>query len=249
VLRLYRETYPDAAAAAERQVTVLRAAAAHGIRVPAVYSVATVEGRVGVVMERLQGRDVFEAMAANPFRVWSLSRLCARLQAQLNEQPGPGELPDLKTSLRRAVTRDETPPAFREAALARLDDIPDDDSLVHGDFHPGNVMLLADGEAVVIDWTGARRGIPEADFARTSLILRLGEPPPGMAAILTFLAKFARTIMVRAYEGAYRKARRVDAHLLRACELPIAVARLSENIPAEVPKLHRHIERLIARDA
>jgi hypothetical protein len=110
-------------------------------------------------------------------------------------------------------------------------------------------MLLADGQPVIIDWTGARRGVPEADFARTVLMLRLGEPPPGMSALLRFLAGFARSVMMRTYAGAYRKARQVDERLLQTCELPIAVARLSENIPEEVPKLHRHIERLIARDA
>ncbi|HUF52842.1 MAG TPA: aminoglycoside 3'-phosphotransferase/choline kinase family protein [Dehalococcoidia bacterium] len=249
VLRLYRQDYRDAPAAAERQVTVLRAAAAHGVRVPEVFGTTTVEGRAGIVMERLNGRDAFETIAAQPFRLWSLSRLCARLQAQLNEQTAPSELPDLRASLRRAIDRDEVPKRFRTAALSRLETIPDDDCLIHGDFHPGNVMLLADGEAVIIDWTGARRGVPEADFARTMLMIRLGEPAPGMPTLIRFFARFARSVMLRSYEGAYRKARRIDEKLLRACELPVAVARLSENIPAEVPKLHKHIERLLARDA
>jgi Ser/Thr protein kinase RdoA (MazF antagonist) len=208
-----------------------------------------VDGRYGIVMERLEGRDVFAAIAAAPWRVWSLSALCARLQARLNEQAAPPELPELRASLRRAIDRDEVPPEFRAAGLTRLDSMPDDDCLVHGDFHPGNVMLLRNGDAMVIDWTGARRGSPEADFARTMMILRLGEPPPGMPALLRFFAHFARSLMIRSYESGYRKQRSLDERLLRGWELPVAVARLSEDIPEEVPKLHKYIRKLIARDA
>ena len=32
---------------------------------------------------------------------------------------------------------------------------PTEPTVVHGDFHPGNVLLRTDGASFVIDWTGA----------------------------------------------------------------------------------------------
>jgi tRNA A-37 threonylcarbamoyl transferase component Bud32 len=68
VLRLYREGIP--AHLAEYQATVLRAAAAVGVRVPAVFSTETVEGRPAIVMERIDGDDLLELIARKPWRIW-----------------------------------------------------------------------------------------------------------------------------------------------------------------------------------
>ncbi len=65
--------------------------------------------------------------------------------------------------------------------------LPDGDQVCHGDFHPDNIMLTPAGPRV-IDWNNATSGNPLADIAWTSLILRMGEAPPGseagMAALL-----------------------------------------------------------------
>jgi aminoglycoside phosphotransferase (APT) family kinase protein len=45
----------------------------------------------------------------------------------------------------------------------------DDARLVHFDLHPANVLLGPDGP-VLIDWTNARAGDPDADLALTWLI-------------------------------------------------------------------------------
>ena len=34
-------------------------------------------------------------------------------------------------------------------------------ALVHGDFHPNNILLREDGSAVVIDWAGLQKGVFE----------------------------------------------------------------------------------------
>jgi aminoglycoside phosphotransferase (APT) family kinase protein len=42
---------------------------------------------------------------------------------------------------------------------------------IHGDYHPGNVLLRADGSAVVIDWTGFAVSDPRFDLAWTMLLM------------------------------------------------------------------------------
>jgi aminoglycoside phosphotransferase (APT) family kinase protein len=44
-------------------------------------------------------------------------------------------------------------------------------SLVHGDFHPNNILLREDGSAVVIDWAGLQASDARFDLAWTLLLV------------------------------------------------------------------------------
>ena len=247
VLRLFRpgSSLEDA----RTQAAILQAAADAGVRVPAVHGVETVEGRHGIILERIDGDDLFEIVARSPWRLFSISSLTARLQADMHARTAPPALPSIRDSYRqRAVSRSGAPQELIDAALKILDRLPDGDRLLHGDFHPGNIML-GDQGPVVIDWTGAASGSPEADFARTMLIMRLGEPPSNLPLLIRFFALFARSLIIRTLNRTYRKHIAVDENLLRAWQLPTAVARLGDDIAEERDKLLDHIRELIARDA
>lgn len=248
VLRLYHSDRP--LEQAHEQAAILRGAASLGIRVPAVYDVETVDGRHGIILERIDGGDLFGLIASKPWRMVAISALCARLQADMHDKTAPGDLTSTRDAYRGAILRHKSriPLQFVEAAIKRLDSLPDGDRVCHNDFHPGNVMLAGD-EPVIIDWSNATRGAPEADFARSVLILRLGDPPPSMPWLIRFGALFARSIVRGAYNRAYRRARSVDEDLYRAWELPVTVGRFADDIPSEVPKLRRLIPELIARDS
>jgi len=134
VLRLYRGDRP--LEHAQAQAAILQAAADAGVRVPAVYGVETVDGRHGMILERIDGDDLFEIAARNPWRIFSLSGLTARLQASMHGQAAPIALPPVRESYRRAASSSGAPPDFIDAALKTLDRLPDGDRLLHGDFHP-----------------------------------------------------------------------------------------------------------------
>ena len=246
VLRLYRSDRP--LEHAQEQAAILQAAAGAGVRVPAVYGVETVDGRHGIVLERISGDDLFEIIARNPWRIFSLSSLTARLQANMHQKAAPPALSPVRESHRQAISDSGAPAEFTDAALKSLDRLPDGDRLLHGDFHPGNIML-GDQGPVIIDWTNAMRGSPEADFARSMLILRLGAPPSNLPLLIRIFALFARSLMIRTYNRTYRKNLAVDETLFRAWQLPTAVARIGDNITEERHKLHEHIRELIARDS
>ena len=64
----------------------------------------------------------------------------------------------------------------------RIHAIPLDGArLVHFDLHPENVIMSKSGP-VLIDWTNAHGGDPEADVALTWLILETGAGVPGRLA-------------------------------------------------------------------
>jgi len=90
---------------------------------------------------------------------------------------------------------------------------------------------------VLIDWTNATRGDPMADVARTRMMLRLGEAPPGTSFALRALARVGRSLLVTLYLRSYRRARPLDMDAVKRWEMPVAAARLSEGIEEEVPRL------------
>lgn len=112
--------------------------------------------------------------------------------------------------------------------------------------------MLSDGECVVFDWPGAKRGDPLFDYARTRVLLTMGEPPPGTPLLLRFLAKAGRRLLVSSYARSYERhaAEPVDQARVRAWEIVNLAVRLFENIPGERPRLLRRLRKEIAwRDA
>ena len=138
------------------------------------------------------------------------------------------------------------PKQLAEFALEVLEGLPAGDALCHGDFHPGNIMM-AGATPVLIDWTGAMRGDPVADVARTRLILRLGEPPPGTSAALRIMARFGRRILVSLYLRSYRRRRRLDMTAVGRWEIPVAAAGLGYGIKEETPSLISLLEEEYGR--
>jgi aminoglycoside phosphotransferase (APT) family kinase protein len=137
------------------------------------------------------------------------------------------------------------PERYASYALDELSSLPEGDRLCHGDFHPGNVIRAGD-ELVVIDWPNASRGDYHSDFARTTLMMMLGDPPPGSPWLIRFGARFLRGLLATAYESAYREACAVDPDLHRRWETVRAIHRLQDAIDIERPKLLRLIQERVS---
>ena len=70
----------------------------------------------------------------------------------------------------------------------------DGDRLLHGDFHPANIMRNG-REFAVIDWSNVTRGPAEADYFRSYLMGTLGDLPPGTPWLIRTFARFGRRIL------------------------------------------------------
>ena len=243
VLKLYRAGYPALAPAHESAAM----AAAHeaGAPVPAARGTIEVEGRSGLLMERIDGVDMLTAFGRKPWTLLSAGPTLGRVHAALHEAHAPATLPALKPTLARRIGDSPlVPEDLRGPAIAALDRLPDGDRLVHGDYHPANVILTPAGPRV-IDWPNAHAGDPAADVARTLLMFRLGELPPGSNVVLRAGEKVARGLLTRGYKGAYRRAApEVTADAVSAWMLPVAVNRLPENITEERERLLAYIGTL-----
>lgn len=235
VLRLFRTARSEQVL--DRETAAMRAVRAVVPLVPEVYDIVEIDGRPGIVMERIDGPDLITLLGAKPWRVYSAGTALGRTHAQINAIQAPAAVEPLKDRLSRIANRPEVPEESRTKLLQEIEGLPDGDRLCHGDFHPGNI-LMSDRGPVVIDWPNVTVGDPAADFARTDLLLRIGEPPPGTSSLVMYLLGFGRKIIRSSYRRAYLKARPTDAHLVERWQVVRAADRLiAEDIESEREQL------------
>ena len=201
---------------------------ASGAPAPAVGKLVRVNGRNGLLYQRIHGENMFEHLQRKPWRVMACARQTASLLTELHRSTLRMDIPAqrgrLEHKLRQAAA---LPDRLRHKALANLEKLPDGNSICHGDLHPGNILLTAEG-GTIIDWIDATRGNPLADLAR-STILALGAAASNQVpnqALKSFVRLFQATV-VREY---FRREPGGEAEYHRWLPV-VAAARLSEQIP------------------
>ena len=246
ILRLLRD--PGGQSRAQREAAAMKAAADRGVRVPAVHGLTTVMGRPGLIMERIEGPDLLTLVGRRPWIVFSIGPICGEVHARLHAAGASSRIRALRETLRQRIeSSGRVPDYLAEFAVEILEGLPDGDRLCHGDFHPGNV-LMAGETPVVIDWTNATRGDPAGDVARSLVLFRLGQPPPGSPTLVRYLRLVGSKIVTSAYLRAYRRVRPLDMGLVDRWEVVQAAARLAaEPIAGEERPLLRLLEQRHAR--
>ncbi|MCU1452860.1 MAG: hypothetical protein JWN46_1006 [Acidimicrobiales bacterium] len=145
-------------------------ARAHGYPVPAVES--TSDDGTGLVMERIDGVSMVDALAKRPWTLARQGRDLAGLLVRLHEISAPDWL--------------------RSAPVGA------GDRLLHLDLHPLNVMVTARGP-VVIDWANAARGDPAVDVALSWVLTACGGIPVGR--VQSAILGYGRSLLVRRFVG------------------------------------------------
>lgn len=198
--------------------------------------------RRGLVLERLPGSDMLTLLPRRPWRFPSLARRLASAHLRIHEIAAPDALPDLRDVLAARIRDAPLPSHLRQFAVRELERLPQGDRLTHGDFHPGNVLTAPDRTAV-IDWVGAAQGAPEADHARTMLLLRWADPLPGTSPLARGLMTTGRWAFARSYARHYWSGRPRPSRELASSLTVVAAARMSEGIEIEHPRLLGLLER------
>jgi uncharacterized protein (TIGR02172 family) len=230
VLKLYRDGY--AAGEAEQEAERVRAAVAAGVATPNALEIVTVEGRPGVVFERVNGQTMLERVLAEPERGIEMAHLLAEEHAALHARYGTA-LPSLKERLAHKISEaDGLSNDLRARALQLLSKLPDGDALCHGDFHPSNLLLTERGP-VIVDWVDAVRGHPIADVARTWVLICLSALPPDLSEAEREGIESLRHVFWEAYRDRYRALHPFTDAELAAWIGPVAAGRLSEGRDAD----------------
>ena len=217
VLKLDR---PDWNGLSEFEGGVLSGLSDAGVPVARPHGTVTVEGRSGVILERVDGPSLMEVLlAASRDEAEELAERFAALQLEINSIALEG-LPDLVPRLRGELEVTVPDAELRGELFGLLADLDDGGrGVCHYDFHPMNVLVGPDGW-VVIDWLTVAAGPPAADLARTLVLCGRWSNEP--------LATF-----VRAVRRAGVAARGLGDDALDAWVRVAAGARLAEGFVGE----------------
>lgn len=144
--------------------------------VPAFSGAVEIEGRRGLVFERVKGALLVKLMADNPANLANYAKMMAELHFEIHKHHVP-ELPFYGAQMATAIKAHQTlVPEEKVSLLEELHRRAEDDTLCHGDFHPYNILISARGP-VIIDWGNAGRGNQVSDAGLTSLGLKIGKLP------------------------------------------------------------------------
>jgi aminoglycoside phosphotransferase (APT) family kinase protein len=186
-----------------------------GYPVPAVKELS--EDGCELVMERVEGPSMLEALAHAPWTIGRQASTLADLHIRLHEI--------------------EPPPFLLPAPVAP------GGSIVHLDLHPLNVIIGRKGP-VVIDWTNAALSHPAMDVAVAWLLMAVGEIP-GSGAMAKLLG-FARGRLIAAFLAHFDVAE-VAAHLRGAVEWKSRDPNMGSREVGAMRQLVKHAEALPSR--
>jgi aminoglycoside phosphotransferase (APT) family kinase protein len=141
---------------------------AQGYPVPAVEEIS--EDGTDLVIERVDGPSMVQAISAEPWTVRRHGRVLADLHARLH--------------------------GLAPAEFLRPAPLGDGNCVLHLDLHPLNVIMGPKGP-VVIDWTGAAVGDPDLDMALAWVLMAAGEVPGG--GVTAVLLGWGRGLLVDAF--------------------------------------------------
>lgn len=232
VLKLYFDWYPEGWA--EYEAVAQRIVHEAGVPSPEVDGTVQVEGRHGVIMERIDGPTMLDELQKRPWRLSHLAGMLAELQAATHNCQAHG-LEKARIKLWGEIAQASSiPHSAKEFLMSRLVGLPDGNAVCHYDFHPMNVIMSPRGP-VIIDWGGACAGDPALDVARTWLLLIRAVWPFGFP--YNILITPMRGLFYAAYFRRYQQLHSAYTIQLEEWRQVLIAARLGENIPEENDRL------------
>ena len=167
IVKVYRPSV--SLAQIEREREFAKTALINGVPCVIAYDVVKCGDSYGIVFEMLKSDTLGHAMSREPEK---FEEYVEKFVALAKEMHGAkfkeGSLTNIKTVLHGRVPNLAKWCSEDEMKLidSLIDELPDESSLIHGDFHPGNIMIQ-DGELVIIDMPEVTMGAKIWDLAGT----------------------------------------------------------------------------------
>ena len=144
-----------------------------GLNVPELIEVSKIENRWALISKHIEGKTVDTLLKENPDKEDYYLNIFVDNQLSILHKRSPllGRIKDkMKRKITNAQNIDEN---IRYDLLQRLEGMPVEDSVCHGDYNPSNVIIKDDGTIYTIDWSHVTQGSPVFDSARTYLLFNM----------------------------------------------------------------------------
>jgi Ser/Thr protein kinase RdoA (MazF antagonist) len=154
------------------EARMIRAAFAAGVPTPEVLGEITLEGRFGIVMTCLDGPTLLQLSRTGAMTSGQVGAILATLAIAVHTTPPPTGVLSLRDWMDATLRLSGSmlPEHIATGILTLIERLAPGDGLCHGDLHPGNVIMTADGPRL-IDWTYAVRGPAAFDLGVCHMLL------------------------------------------------------------------------------
>ncbi len=141
------------------------------------YDIVKVDDKYGLVYEWINASTLGQYLSNNPDQLDEYAIRMAKLLVKLHSTKFEnGVLPDGRENLHMWVNIAERSGYYSDEVISKLrnliNSIPYRNTFIHGDFHPGNMMVMND-ELVLIDMTDVSVGDPIIDLLGSYQIMKL----------------------------------------------------------------------------
>ncbi len=217
ILKLFYKGYPKEAV--EREYYNAKAIEDLDFAKPKAHNLIEQDKRNGIIYDRIEGESLLQCVLKT-----SNVEDCAEHMTKLHKAILSSKISGVqsyKDFLKYNIEMAERVSINqREKALELLDKLPNDDTLCHGDFHPGNILMSE--RPTVIDFMNICHGSYLYDIARTVFLIEY-TPVPGDFPDIERLLHIKRELA-----NLYLENMKVTRDMIRDYLFIISVARAGE---------------------
>lgn len=247
VMKLFFADYPREYAQKEYRNTQI--ASELGCTPLRVYEQVEQDGRFGFVMSYVDGVSQNDMPGKSPLYLLKGGKDLARCHVTVQSR-GSHELDDIR-QVCAGLLDDETMVFLDEGEKAKvatyLMSLPDEDGVLHLDFHTGNVLVDAQGGCTVIDWMTAARGNRAVEYAMMEFLFSEAELFPEASKAQRMLFSAVRGFIGKQFFKEYQRLTPLAASEVDRWRLLALMVRRSWNIEFERPYLTGTIKALIGK--
>ena len=168
LIKVFRESTPLETIERERELA--RQALISRIPTAISYNVAHVDDRFGIVFEMLDAQPLSAVLKNCPDKYDHYAGMYSAFMKRIHQTKGDiAVFGSIKSIYADAI--EECRPYYTEEEIGLIegliDSVPDTDTLIHGDYHPNNIMVQNDS-LILIDMGDMSCGHPMFDFLATA---------------------------------------------------------------------------------
>ena len=223
VIKLFHEGY--SVDAVEKEFRNASAVANFEFDQPKLYGRADYENRNGIVYERINGITLLDYIMQEE-NLDTSGKILAEVHKKLlsNKVHGVYRHKDiLKYNIETITDMNQE---SKNDILKLLSELPDAETLCHGDFHPGNILIQQD-KYMIIDWMNVCSGHPYSDVARTIYLIEMTPVPGEIEDKESFMQ------MKKAMGDTYLRYMEIDRQEIEKWLILISAAQINDGVSEE----------------